>query len=228
MTKAGDEVASWAQRIHEERATGARLVFPKASTLAQGFGELDAAAQRDLIRELLVDDDSSAAFDRKRAVLQALAATRDTPELEAAAADVWRETLADSKASLITTQVWVMLAAIAGRGQDAARIWDRFTMFTSKPGLQKKLAALLEEIEVDDELLDLMLAALAHGSPAADPIRFAGLTMLAAHAERADIVTAALALVDSRRDIAGTIIRDLLHEFGPTDAIRALAETPAG
>ena len=67
MTKAGDEVATWAQRIREERTTGARLLFPKASTLAQGFGELDAAAQRDLIRELLVDDDSSAAFDRERA-----------------------------------------------------------------------------------------------------------------------------------------------------------------
>ena len=121
-----------------------------------------------------------------------------------------------------------MLAAIAGRGQDAARIWDRFTMFTSKPGLQKKLSALLDEIEVDDELLDLMLAALANGSPAADPIRFAGLTMFAAHAERADIVTGAVTLADSRRDIAGTIIRDLLREFGPTDAVRALAETPAG
>ena len=29
-------------------------------------------------------------------------------------------------------------------------------------------------------------------------------------------------------EVAGTIIRDLLREFGPTDAVRALAETPAG
>jgi len=41
--KAGDEVATWAQRIREQLATGMRLLFPQASTLAQEFGELDAA-----------------------------------------------------------------------------------------------------------------------------------------------------------------------------------------
>lgn len=244
MTKAGDEVRTWAGRINQvigewKENSNRRRVPPKFPFTRKDTTTL-VTGSKDLTEDEL--DEFFTATARflgggVKFVVVALGRKNGSEALEQAAGRAWSQMLAEPAAStevlyaVSPELMWVMLASIRGRGREATTLVARLEKFSSGPGLREKLPEILAEYQLDDELFDLLIKAQNFGREEwlhLNTVAFAGLMGLAAAAGRDDVLAAGFAKADRGRHwSASEVGRQVLAEYGTTQAARTIAESPS-
>lgn len=156
MSKAGDLLIGWTERSEHPEALpeGERIGYVEVKDIAAGFAALTEAQGARFLREL----HERGGFSAHTELVDAIATTKDTTALEVAVRRVWDERILDSVGA---GERFVHLALARGRGPEAARFVRKLRSFTSYPGADAKMPAVLVDFPLDDELLELAATALS-------------------------------------------------------------------